>query len=802
MDHESVYQAGRSSLNPPLPEASIEEAPGQQLLSLLRTLEKDPAVLDQVIDSLHALVVVTTNLGLLQGDTELADSIGHAKGGRKETATESLDPKNESTALLDIQLVLSGIQRILDSHASEPVLVTLAADFACAASEFVKERHEGDKCMQAEYELLATSGKSWLSGLEKFLSSTLDRMALEDGLRREHDDEVIAAIRSSLRASASLVSLFGTKLSRSASLTDSLQVVAWKALEAAHDDVMFAASVLIASLTSTGGTDRISPSDLWNRLVEDSVSLLSKSLASLTPFVKEGSYTIHNATADMFVSRCSSAIRSADTDRARVDTFLHMMRALVTVFECALSREARICGADGTSHYLRVAVDVPALLDLSETLLSFPVSSESLFFGTKKRLRNEASEDSEFSPLAFASELSNPLKHLGLRLLSSSVQALGGPSLQPYAKRILQLGLAAFQSSASPYVKRAVESSAMPVSKRRRWLHSSLVLRSESATLLADAIRALGIGETKLAKDRSSTKGNSSIGERSVKLACGMIVEGLSESSHESDASSWGSPSQHTDTVSNCLRLIEAFLQVGGELCTPEIRSLVDSVLEHTMSQTGMRSASASLLMHLLAAARANYGVYWGDGSRCSMTETAAAYISRLRDDRDPLVSSMALSLLRSREALVAPRVPALTIVRSLELENEQSFRSLEQGLEAAAEEEARRQANKLSTSSQKRPRTEGVNSEEGDALTSQATGHQSWTPPAVVEPVHQVAQSFPTETTNDRTQTPIDEVAAKVNAQQESAMSSNVRNEQSDDEDMDFPVIVDGDPDNDDMDE
>jgi len=763
-------------VNPPIPTPSRTQpvlsssSGGQRLLSLLRSLDTDKnkvepqdyRILRETVAYLQELVATVQRQGFLRGDTAAAEQV-LAATARQTNATTTGRGKNRSgkrgrnnknsnndltlqttdgmldgeasapSAALDSQLLLSAMSRVLveqparrapqqpldDSRAHGIILLPLTADLCTAACEYLKTRPSpADPCFLAEYELVAAHGKAFLAGLERHARALLAVVAAPSSTATDtndddDDDELVRyALVACLRAASSLVSLFGTKLSRAAALLEGLRTVAWTALgsSAQNDDdgaVRTAAATLLAALPLAGGgggsitaTDQHHPrtstpaaaATLWNRAVAETVDALAAALHTVAPTTtgssaeattrevrRHGNNTVWDRVNDVWVTR----IREAPLEATKVELFLQLVQALVSVVTSLLGRDAIGVGAATAvpiQAQLVVGAEVPvdAILSLVESMLSCSTAAESKYYGTKKRLRQETIDGGGLvSPASLAGSIANRLRQWGHVLLDSVVSALGASALVPYARRVTRVAHTALVTSSSSALRQALlDPAAGAEKKNKRWLHTAVSLRVAAMQSFRGTLLAFGTDPRSLSTystsgsttSRSSRRGGGDM-DRALSIVCGTVVEELTSVLLPAFGGDWGTLDERVQLVSTALDCLVASLNSGGEYLSTTIRGLIDSVASTCLSaipQQGHPIVShGSVKRSILSLGASCVATPWQDGATCStaLVSELKRMAAACQQDRDTSVALAAVSALRVCDALDCPRAPALNIV-------------------------------------------------------------------------------------------------------------------------------------------
>jgi hypothetical protein len=754
-----------AGVNPPNPSSSASASEdsrlGRDLLAMLRSLEKsdysDLGALENVVSSLQKLTELSSRRGLLQGDVATAEKVlaagggstsqsqgqgasagrggRHGKRGRaKEAAKNDLvfhkdnadAEETGSTTTLDVQLVMSAVTRILGGHSAAPsqaskkssaplvaddkvLVIALAADLSTAICEFIKSQSTPGTCTIAEYELIASSGKLILAGLAKTIRSLLSDIAKKDGAFQvaSYHEEGVHALVSCLRASASLVGLFGTKLSRSTPVLTAMREVGWDSLAVIDDSVTYAATMLLASLPFAGGPDRTAPADLWNTSLADcfdSMSAIFKAVAPINKKIAGTSTSEVTESTRTVVETWIGLIQSAPSEKDGVQIFLQAMRGLTRVAICLMAQNA-VAAANQT--LLIVEVDVALVLDLVEIMLSFPVASESTYYGTKKRLRLEPVDGGLLSPASIAGDAANHLKVLGHEVLEALLTALGGPMLLPYARRITRVAYASLLTSCSAPLRKVLDptSAAQLDGKKRRWLHTSIPVRTVAVKTLQETVVAFGVDSSGLAGRSVGLSKNSSDVDRSIALVGGCLIEQLSPATNSQlELGEWGSLLERTHLAVATVECLSSYVLTGGEYLPITSRRLVESIASACLSSIISRGTSSMASFGLVKAALLSFGTAcvctpWPDGAASSIVGLLQSAAKKCKNDQETIVSNAAAAAFKSCDAVAFPRVPALQVITRSAAPNQPSSskivsaEAIEVSLESARNEIIRAQA-------------------------------------------------------------------------------------------------------------
>jgi hypothetical protein len=598
--------------NPPVPvpksdEKSFSNNIGQRLLSLVRSLEKKAdeqhgSRLETAVELLNNLIETYSRRGILEGNMEKAEHIlatqksnprEKQRGNKKASVSNDLQLNYgedgnvvESTVQQDETFVFSAVLRILGTTPGEEttqsldedgaLLIQLAAELVVALTERVKSVTEVDTCILAEYELLAQHGKPILTGLFNTMQLIdSDIQAFSRAVNGSSSDSMArclagavldekkhaATLISCLKASSSLVSLFGTKLSRSTILLADLKKTAWRFVTLPTEEVQRSAARLVAAVPLAGGTERKTPSNLWNVVLVDAVSSLSTMLEVVAPLNKSSRSSKSKKVDDALSKEMAVVLQGwADhlkqdisQEEARINAFSCCIRGLTLCFQSLLTMDCLKQKAD--SVLLEARLDVASILDLVESFLSFPLSAEGVYYRTKKRLRSEAVDGGLLNPSSLAVEVASRIKLSGHDILDSLISAAGGSVLLPHARRIIRMGYAALLTSSSGTLRKVLDptNAVQMDGKKRRWLHTSIPLRTRAIKTCKNVTLAFGSDKSGKASSYQSSNRlsyGSSDGERAAALIGGCLVEQVNwDGTHSESEDDWGSLAERVELV-------------------------------------------------------------------------------------------------------------------------------------------------------------------------------------------------------------------------------------------------------------
>jgi len=692
----------------------------------------------------EALIFTAILRILAQSASASGEALGSNKALTRNTNLSSNGTSNASAS--------ANANAIDDDRA---LLIGLSCELCLAIAQHIKIYNESSEtCTLAEYELLAQSGKPMLSGLSKTIKLILEQNTRnttnsgktttaknDDGENDDRDppclttviepkdrpnepcavSSTLASLFSLTKLAASLVTLFGTKLSRSTALLSDLTAISWKLLTIDDDTVQDSAARLLSCLPVAGGIDRTTPSDIWNARVSETLTGLSVVLDAMAPLTtgggsggggskRNGSGNNNNSSVEQWIRFVR--IHVSD-ESSRLRCFYRFSRGLTRLFRFLVLQDGMDHKFCSSSTLVDARIDMKQVLGVVESFVSFPLSAETVYYRTKRRLRNEIMDHGLLSPRIIATEAANHAKLMGHELLDCILDAVGGPALLPFARRILRISYASVLTSSSSAVRRVMDptSAAQLEGKKRRWLHLSIRSRALAIETVGRAMTAFGCDND---YGPSSSSSSSSIlsthnqqqqqqqqqhphtltvttdGEKAITLVVGSLVEQLygcntvQTGEYDDD---WGTIAERVELVSASATCLAMVLVSCGGFLSVSIRTLIESVVFGALSQimgepTGTRRLSSfsgsskgsnNSAIQILSWSPVKTSIVrlacgcvstpWKDGSSSSssLVDLLAATAQTLKRDVDPEVSTTAAAALRICDTLAVPRAPALT---------------------------------------------------------------------------------------------------------------------------------------------
>ena len=488
------------------------------------------------------------------------NGVGYSEGPNA-TNLDSTSTGSGYTAVDDYGLVVAALVRILGgaqdmaspadlTTSSTMSVVSMAADTVTALTEHTKLVVLSESTIgAAQYQLVAGSGRMLLVGLIRNLK----------GCQKGRTDTNLATV-CCFRGAASLVSLFGTKLSRNTAVVTSLRSLGWSYLSAKSEQVRFAAAVLLASIPNTAVGTNKTPSDLWNACFVDCVFSLSLLLEAFVPSKRRKDQSVNDQAARLIsdeakgtVGEWIDRVSNSSSSEARVGSFQNAVAGLTGLLITLLDRPFQTGGETTALRGLRIPFR--ETLDVFGRMLSFSSSAEGIYFSSKKRLRHETIDNGLATPFEVAHGVANEVTHCGHRLLQTLLQSTGRPAVLRSANQVWRIVSASFQTAVATVVKQTLDPSVVvrSTSKKRRWLHESIVLRTEALHTLTTALSVLGpsVFVRPLGNGNASTtfsRGNDI--DKIITMVVGSLLQQLPSDGASSGGhltKEWGSISERSD---------------------------------------------------------------------------------------------------------------------------------------------------------------------------------------------------------------------------------------------------------------
>ncbi|GAX24736.1 hypothetical protein FisN_4Hh294 [Fistulifera solaris] len=796
-------------IQPPLPTDALPT--GQEVLRLLRLYEKnieDCDLYEPVVDALQLLISTISRRGTLfyhnhhdaQTVLENASTQSTKRGGNKSSKS---DERSSQGPTVDAQLIVSAILRILSSYSNHQssLLVALAADLINTICQTVRTAENPDTSTIASFEIMGTLGKQLLQQL-----ATVETNAKPSD---DIDDEETSLMREAiLQSAAALVTLFGIKLARSTELLNNLREWAFKTLfDSNQSNVQVAAARLLTALPSGPRLDAV---------MSCLMLVLVRTVPTVQPNRNNNVYeetleqdSLMQRLLDIWISQLGEA--SDNTERGH--RFLNLVHGLVVLGVQLLKRP---------EESTVVEFNVDLILRVVETMMTFPLTAETSFHGTNKRLRAEYLDGGLLNTIVLARDVANVVFISGLSLFNGLLAM--APPLS-YTRKIYQIAHAGLRTTSSASVRQVVDpSSAMQFTgTRRRWLHRSIPARIAAIDSFRSAILTCGPDpQSTLSNGKKSQECSRDL-EQSLQYVSGFLLESLKLSKDDlnvngKDLGEWGSVLDRFSVLTASARCLTSTVIVAGEYLSLNMRNLIESITFECLEQlkTGKLHQMETTCSDIFKLASACAQVPWRDGASSSLSHdvlrTAANAVHGPERIGVPGTEA-AYGGSRTCELAMFARIPALSVVRSRPVDENMyaEFSMLSRAILGQMNSDTAQPENL----SLKRPGStpesdEGGTSKKSKSIIQEETLLSAPTPNdsdrqqkhVVAEPVPRAAKvelsgaevvpgSSRDETAASKKEVPISFASAKP-----SEMKSA---EDSDESDDDLPMIFDGGPDDED---
>ena len=651
----------------------------------------------------------------------------HSSSRTVRTASSNTNEDHVVLVCLASELVVALSQKLLLSSSSE-------------GRGQQSRHHDVVTCNVATYELLTQNGKVLLTGfitaMESIVEdiswrhntlsvstgnevtplspssfpmsrSSTDSMRCRLSLMAPLDDDLhTTPLTSLLKVTTLLVGLFGTRLSRSTSVVGSLRSISWRILMLPDESIQDGAARLLSSLPLAGGvsgvagTDRNTPSDIWTESFMGTVIGLPVIIHNVTPVGPstrndDNSRRQVDSSSSLYCEWYGSIVINEWLDEFRLHVQSDDDRVIcLNLFTRGLSRLLHFLlwqdgiGSDfansgsSSSSLTSVQIDVPSVLTLIENLLAFPLTAETVYFKTKRRLRDVAVDGGLLSPTSIATRVANRIKRIGHDILDSLLTVLSGPVLLPYARRVVRISYASLLTSSSGPVRKAMDptSAAQLDGKKRRWLHLSVPMRRLTIESLTKVIAMFGPDTSGSSRQRNSSRTGytkisarlSTDSEKAISLVVGCLIEEIGRmvdtSGFDED---WVSNTDRIDLVLSCVECLYTSLASFGGFMSIACRSLIESAILTALSGICRSHPSpydvlscCQVKVSFLRLGSACALTPWKDGASSSLViDGLALAASTLRNDSEPSVVIAATSALNICDTVNVPRAPPLLLV-------------------------------------------------------------------------------------------------------------------------------------------
>ena len=541
------------------------------ILSSMESLYQRRGLLEYDVERAHEMIIdfkenassYHGNDGGGRGNSVKKRKRGGAGGGGSSGSIASIlgiDGGNANCSTGKEAYILSNICRILiptstSTNSKErdfvqrypPVIISAASNTLRAICEHCVN-HLPSTTATMEHSMIVSISSQVISGLAKTVQIMLSNMANGEGLSHQDCMQYDKAISSSCNCASILISISGIRLSRSVKIMENVSNAAHGILwcESTIDDGSLAtakesAAALLSVIPLAGNTNGDSPSKLWTDFLLSTCKELLITINSFYPVSKRmrGKQKSKNTSKENIVEWIEHVKSNTTSQSDRIQVFSMRLEGYKSIISRLLKMD-RHHQLDSSICY---SLPIKTLLDILESMFVFCTNAESKFLSTKQRLRSISVEGGLLSPNA-AITIANYVKFLANDLLQTVCSLLSSSALI-HGNRIIAIVLSNLQSSSSYIVRSIIDPlSVADKNSKRKWLQSSVSLRTMSVQSIAYVIQRLGSNAI-VSESESITK--------SITFVVGMLLEQISDESgdFEKDVENehWGTVEERSKLV-------------------------------------------------------------------------------------------------------------------------------------------------------------------------------------------------------------------------------------------------------------
>jgi hypothetical protein len=328
-----------------------------------------------------------------------------------------------------------------------------------------------------------------------------------------------------------------------------------------HHPLLDSICGLVSVLPMVGDSNSTSPNKIWNHFVQ---SIATSYQVLLQRFFPESSRKQQERTktaASTMTLNLNTSIAfekeallewialipsHLPSQQQRLAAFSHR----VHVYSCLLMKllSFELYDTKAMVHFSTTSVPIVQLLDLCDLLINFSSNAERRYLNTKARLRDVTVEQGLFS-VQSAVSIGNGMKYLGLDLFRTVISVMNQSCLM-HGKRTLQTCLVSLKSCASTNVRNIVDpmysDAILNLGKsdkshhgKMKWLHTSIVLRTQAIQTLACVVEQLG----------SNVVFESNTFVLIINIIAGCLLEQILGPETVDDEDHWGTLSERVELV-------------------------------------------------------------------------------------------------------------------------------------------------------------------------------------------------------------------------------------------------------------
>ena len=593
-------------------------------------------------------------------------------------------------------------------------------------------------CAKTEFEILSVVATKWLDCLSNKISyclyyndpkrtyfglvPSLANKSAQNKTFSPLSNIASSAASACLRAAASIITLLGTRLSRSTHIIAQLQSISWAAIGSGiltseneiftHPNVMTSAAMLTSALPLTGNTGNLiqlssnknsqnnshghfnsnqnqnnmtatqPPSKLWSDAVTTTTNALRLLLyssykyktVSFTPLTKAQE---EQADSDTWLRNLPTF---ATSQQERVAAINVRIDGLFQVLENLLNMKgyARTIVADDIAVNCRLPLS--CILQLCELSIKFGLGIESKYLSSSKNhtIRDSIAENGLLLSSSSILNLANKIRSKGYDLLHC-IMSLAGSSatglLLTHGKWIAELIYYGISTTCSIGVQSFFHR--VSLKQQQQWLNNSIILRRKAIESMKLSCLFLG----------SSFASLPIIGKSAVMIAACLLeqVNVAATSSIDSENSNynqqWSGYTEKMTLVTSALEAISSFISIGAGYIHGTIRSTLESTILSMISILLPSNSGTSDIPTILEAVPVKVALLkvstnavnapWQDGGLSTLLSQLRQLSDVLRYDRDPDVITAAYSAMSVCDMIMTPRSIPLSISCSRDLKDD-----------------------------------------------------------------------------------------------------------------------------------
>jgi len=429
-----------------------------------------------------------------------------------------------------------------------------------------------------ECQILESFSSNLLNGLIKSIKSLMGFISDENhdtnSVSSDEKQEILTTLSSCFTCFTWIIVSLGTKLSRSTNIMTQIKILVNDLLwmdrlygdsdssdSNTHHPLLDSICGLVSVLPMVGDSNSTSPNKIWNHFVQ---SIATSYQVLLQRFFPESSRKQQERTttaASTMTLNLNTSIAfekeallewialipsHLPSQQQRLAAFSHR----VHVYSCLLMKllSFELYDTKAMVHFSTTSVPIVQLLDLCDLLINFSSNAERRYLNTKARLRDVTVEQGLFS-VQSAVSIGNGMKYLGLDLFRTVISVMNQSCLM-HGKRTLQTCLVSLKSCASTNVRNIVDpmysDAILNLGKsdkshhgKMKWLHTSIVLRTQAIQTLACVVEQLG----------SNVVFESNTFVLIINIIAGCLLEQILGPETVDDEDHWGTLSERVELV-------------------------------------------------------------------------------------------------------------------------------------------------------------------------------------------------------------------------------------------------------------